>query len=211
MIAFAAIGVILLICLIQGARSLKFGDEKPDEEVSLVFGYEPVGFDALSNWQTDDHEAAIQPFLLSCEKMAAADPAASANPLEALGIEGDVTLAGTNADWLPACEAAETVMQSGGDARQFFEEAFRACEGYTGGKKVVHAKISTTGLFTGYFEPAYPASYEQTDIFSVPVLSRPDDLVMVDLGAFREELAGQRIAGRVQGGATASHLNLIGK
>ena len=36
--------------------------------------------------------------------------------------------------------------------------------------------------------------------YQVPLHARPDDLVMVNLGAFRDELKGQRIAGRVKDG-----------
>jgi membrane-bound lytic murein transglycosylase A len=62
-------------------------------------------------------------------------------------------------------------------------------------------KIEGEGRFTGYFEPHYPARASRTEEFSAPLYARPDDLVMVDLGRFRAELAGQRIAGRVEDGA----------
>ena len=68
------------------------------------------------------------------------------------------------------------------------------------GPRFEETGMTAEGMFTGYFEPAYPASRERTDEYSVPALSRPADLVMVDLGAFRDDLAGTRIAGRVING-----------
>ena len=55
-------------------------------------------------------------------------------------------------------------------------------------------------MFTGYFEPIYPASQTRTGRFHAPVYGRPRDLVELDLGRFRESLAGQRLAGLVEDG-----------
>lgn len=55
------------------------------------------------------------------------------------------------------------------------------------------------GLLTGYFEPTYAGRRVAASGFDTPILSRPDDLISVDLGAFRPDLKGTRIAGRVEG------------
>jgi membrane-bound lytic murein transglycosylase A len=60
---------------------------------------------------------------------------------------------------------------------------------------------NTKGLFTGYYESTLNGSRTKHGPYQHPLLARPDDLVMVDLGEFREELKGQRIAGRVIGGS----------
>ena len=57
------------------------------------------------------------------------------------------------------------------------------------------------GLFTGYYEPLLHGSRKRSERYRVPLYVRPPDLVTVDLGDFREELKGQRIAGRVEEGA----------
>lgn len=57
-----------------------------------------------------------------------------------------------------------------------------------------------TGLFTGYYEASLKGSRTQSELYNVKLRARPDDLVMVDLGNFRDELKGQRIAGRVVDG-----------
>jgi membrane-bound lytic murein transglycosylase A len=55
------------------------------------------------------------------------------------------------------------------------------------------------GLFTGYYEPELHASRIRQGRYQTPVYGFPSDLVNVDLGAFRESLAGEHIAGRVVG------------
>ena len=65
---------------------------------------------------------------------------------------------------------------------------------------MVTADAESTGLFTGYYEAALKGSRTRKGPYQYPLRARPDDLVMVQLGDFREELKGQRIAGRVQSG-----------
>jgi len=91
----------------------------------------------------------------------------------------------------PACEAAARVPP--GSARAFFEANFQPF--------AVSAGDDPEGLFTGYYEPLLRGSRKRSDRFRVPLYIRPPDLVTVDLGDFREELKGQRIAGRVEEGA----------
>ncbi|MDF1722184.1 MAG: MltA domain-containing protein [Minwuia sp.] len=60
-------------------------------------------------------------------------------------------------------------------------------------------KADGPGLLTGYFEPTYAGRRDMASGFEVPILPRPDDLISVDLGAFRPDLKGNRIAGRING------------
>jgi membrane-bound lytic murein transglycosylase A len=108
-----------------------------------------------------------------------------------MGLQG---LAGTAADWKPACAAAEKV-PAGDDAaaRAFFERRFRPLAATNGGHPL--------GLFTGYYEPLLQGSRRRGGRFTVPLYLRPPELVTVDLGDFRESLKGQRIAGKVEDGA----------
>jgi membrane-bound lytic murein transglycosylase A len=137
---------------------------------------------------------------------AAAPDDAPANPHEALMRDG-VSFGGTRADWREACSAAPTVAESGdaAAARAFFEAHFSpvslSAKLTPGGTASGPATVEPRGRFTAYFEPSYPASGQQTEEFSAPVLARPADLVTVDLGEFRPDLAGDRIAGAVSGGA----------
>ena len=86
----------------------------------------------------------------------------------------------------PVCEAAATVSSP----RAFFETHFQPFA----------VNAGQEGLFTGYYEPLLQGSRERSERFRVPLYVRPPDLVTVDLGDFREELKGQRIAGRVEEG-----------
>ncbi len=56
-----------------------------------------------------------------------------------------------------------------------------------------------TVLFTGYYEPVLPGSLNATPRFSVPVYSRPNDLVSIDLSLFADDLKGRTIVGRYTG------------
>ncbi len=55
-------------------------------------------------------------------------------------------------------------------------------------------------LVTGYYEPIIDASLERGPGFRTPLWRPPSGVVRVDLGAFAEDLAGRRIAGRLRNG-----------
>jgi len=94
----------------------------------------------------------------------------------------------SEADWSAVCDAAAQA----GSPKTFFESHFQPF--------AVSAGNDPEGLFTGYYEPLLQGSRKRSDRYRVPLYVRPPDLVMVDLGDFREELKGQRIAGRVEEG-----------
>ena len=53
------------------------------------------------------------------------------------------------------------------------------------------------GLITGYYEPLLKGSRLKTSRFNVPLFSRPDDLLVVELGDLYPELKGKRVRGRL--------------
>ena len=95
---------------------------------------------------------------------------------------------GAPQDWADACGAAESVATE--------EQAISWAETHFLPVKIDGGEA----LVTGYFEPTFPGSREPSDAFSAPILAKPNDLVAVDLGAFRDDLKGKRIAGRVVNG-----------
>jgi membrane-bound lytic murein transglycosylase A len=95
------------------------------------------------------------------------------------------------ADWRAPCAAAEGVVDRAG-ARAFFERWFVPY--------LAANNTEATGLFTGYFEPELHGARRPSGRYQTPLYRRPDDLVMVTLGLFREDLKGRRIAGRVEDG-----------
>ena len=221
-----AVFLILSVAVMTVAAVLVFGDILPvrapgaveteeDEYGPPLFDIRRISFSDIDGWRADSQAEVLPVFLRSCERIAGLVDDARVNPIEALGPELNVeNLSGFAADWRSACEEAARI---GGfsyadehafssSVRVFFETSFvpfqvlavRHPASET--KRDRRPKVEETGTFTGYFEPIYDAFAFRTVDFSAPVYARPEDLVMVDLGAFRQELAGQRIAGSVSDG-----------
>ena len=103
---------------------------------------------------------------------------------------GGAGYAGHVSDWTAVCSAAHTRFNSADQARAFFEHWFAPVS--------VSAGDQRDGLFTGYYEPQLNASRTRHGAYQTAVYSVPDDLISVDLGAFRAKLHGEHIAGRVE-------------
>lgn len=154
-------------------------EEEPPEQV-----LEPATFADLPGWEEDDVGEALPALLASCRVFARRAPDRPVGP------EG---LAGTVADWRGPCDAAARIRgASPATVRDFFESSFRPWAATDRG--------DPEGLFTGYYEPTLRGSRRRHGPYQTPLHARPADLVEVDLGAFREDLAGRRIGGRVKGG-----------
>jgi len=137
---------------------------------------------ALIGWEDDDQSGALDAFRLSCERMLRLP---DDRPM------GDPAF-GTMADWRPACEAAVAEGATTAErARAFFQTWFRPVSIRNNGDDV--------GLFTGYYEPELQGHPERGGPFQVPIYALPPDYISVDLGAFREDLEGRRIVGKVSG------------
>ncbi|MEM6852281.1 MAG: murein transglycosylase A [Pseudomonadota bacterium] len=163
----------------------------------------PIDADALPGWRDQGFAPALAAFNASCAAHAARPDEAPFNPIEALGDDRLSSLAGDVGDWRGVCAAAAEI--SSEEARAFFETAFTALRlslQETAAPALFRKRPGdkTTGVLTGYYEPEIKGALEPSEAFSAPLLSRPDDLIMVDLGAFRPDLAGVRIAGFDDGG-----------
>ncbi|NWG91346.1 MAG: MltA domain-containing protein [Parvularculaceae bacterium] len=192
-----------------GRRAQPMGEDY----VLAGLSYRLVQISDLAGWRLDDAAETLPVFLRSCARMKKLDDDAPANPSENLGPGSPAaTLAGRVGDWRAACAAAaEISAQRYADdnartsaARSFYEFHFRPIRILERRAPAVGGggeKLAAEGRFTGYFEPFYQASPIRTAEFSAALYARPDDLVTVDLGRFRPEFAGQRIAGRVVDGA----------
>jgi membrane-bound lytic murein transglycosylase A len=144
----------------------------------------PVSFAALDGWSADQTAAAIPAFVKSCARLQKLAPDAAVGP---------DAVAGRAADWRAPCAAAEALQApSGAAARQFFETNFVPFRAGNNG--------DARGLFTGYFEPELDGAVTPGGRYETPLLRRPPDLVSVDLGEFRPDWRGERIAGRVVDG-----------
>lgn len=210
-LAFAFVAAALVL---SGAVPYIGAPLGEDQYGPAEFAFEPASFDDLPGWGADDQAAALAPFVRSCARIAAAAAETPANPREALGRRAGLSsIAGVAGDWTEACDEARALLVATGEdaqtaprmARAFFERRFspvriKAFRPPVEGGRARRAKTDVLGRFTGYFEPAYAAARAADALHPAPVLARPHDLVTIELGRFRESLAGQRLAGHVEGG-----------
>lgn len=139
-------------------------------------------FADLPGWAADRHAEMLPAFARSCTRLAR------------LPDDRDLGLAGRAGDWRGVCAQAQRIAPTDhAAARAFLETAFRPFA-------VAEAANGPEGLFTGYYEPELRGAVARGGAFTIPLHARPSDLVTVDLGEFRPELRGQRIAGSVQNG-----------
>jgi membrane-bound lytic murein transglycosylase A len=153
--------------------------EKAREEKPKVATFHAVEFASLAGWDADGHAAALAAFKDSCKTILDRAPDKAMGGHEVYGVSGQ---------WRGVCAAAARKT----DAKAFFEANFKPFE--------VRSDGEPAGLFTGYYEPELRGSRQRKDKFQTPLYTRPRDLVLVDLGEFRDQLKGERIAGRVDGG-----------
>lgn len=154
--------------------------EKPAARLTL----RPASFADLPGWSVDRTADALPALLKSCDRLAK-QPAD-----RALGPNG---MMGRIGDWTGPC--AVIAKLPAGDhvaLRRAVEELFQPWAAGDNGNE--------EGLFTGYYESALRGSLKRQGKYQTPLYKRPSDLVMVDLGEFRPNLKGERIAGRVVDG-----------
>lgn len=166
------------------------GEEQPPEEAEVIDVKPPelqikaVTYDDLPNWGADDYQKIVPALVRSCTRILKQSPEKTFGPLEE---------AGTYEAWQKACENfALVATEDSAGIQKFFEENFQPYQILEGEEEY--------GLFTGYYEASLKGSRTRSNVYKYPLHKRPDDLVMVNLGDFRDELKGQRIAGRVEGG-----------
>ena len=156
---------------------------EPAEPPEPALELRPASFADLPGWSEDRHAEALPPLLASCRVL---------GRLPAERPVGRGGVGGTAADWrLPCAQAAAAPAGDPAAARAFFEAAFRPW--------AVSDRGGEEGLFTGYYEPTLHGSRRRGGRFTVPLYRRPPELIEVDLGRFRDDLAGERIAGLVEG------------
>ncbi len=143
-------------------------------------------FSQLPGWGEEPVAEALPALLRSCRALARLSDRAAVEP-RAVG--------GTAAAWRRAWAALRRLGEGVDEAaaRRFFEAEFRPFAAANGDRP--------EGFLTGYYEPLLRGSRRRGGPYTVPLFRRPPELVSVDLGRFREHLAGQRLAGRVVDGA----------
>jgi membrane-bound lytic murein transglycosylase A len=189
--------LLIIVLLVVGSLALGFwltrnaGDHRGLVDLFEVFPSEdklelaPAAFQDLPGWRDDALEAALPALLRSCRRIGAL---ADGDPVSGQAFAGKAS------DWRQACAAAAGLPPGDREAvRRFFETRFRPWS--------ARNHRNPLGLFTGYYEPLLHGSRKRHGRYTVPIYGRPPELVMVDLGRFRDELKGKRIAGQVEKGA----------
>lgn len=148
-----------------------------------------VSYGDLPGWSAGNAYGAKQALVKSCQKLGKL-PGKRRMPGAAIG--------GRVEDWGPACRAITNAATEAA-----FEVALKAH--FT--PLEVSADGITEGTFTGYYEALLHGSKSKSTRYSVPLYARPPELVTVDLGRFRKDLAGQRIAGSVRNGRLEPYPN----
>jgi membrane-bound lytic murein transglycosylase A len=172
--------LFILFVLCGFLAACETAPEKPAEDAQLVLTL--AGFEDLRGWQNDGHHLAVQAFANSCARIGKQKAEERFGPI-----------GGTYGDWQTVCaKMTPDLLVDAKAARGFFENHFNVWQATASGEE--------EGLFTGYYEASLKGSRTRHGPYQTPLRKRPDDLVMVDLGAFRDALKGQRIAGRVVDG-----------
>ncbi|MGQ0528016.1 MAG: murein transglycosylase A [Alphaproteobacteria bacterium] len=159
----------------------------PEKSQTSNLVLQPANFSGLPGWgnnQTAFYGSTAAAFEKSCARIMKTPPGKFFGPLPQ---------AGTYGRWQELCR---TFMMRNADndleTIKFFEDNFTPYAVLNGN--------DPDGLFTGYYQTSLGGSRTRSARYNIPLHTRPADLVMVNLGEFREELKGQRIAGRVEGG-----------
>mgnify|MGYP001948281972 CR=1 FL=1 len=155
--------------------------EKPADVLTL----EPSDFSRLDGWRTDDMRASLKAFQRSCVAMVRRDDDRDIGPDARMGTIGD---------WRALCETAlslDVATIRSEDARTFFQSGFKPY--------LVGNNDNPEGLFTGYFEPELRGNLTREGAFQTAIYLKPNDMVSIDLGAFREDLKGSTLIGRLDG------------
>jgi membrane-bound lytic murein transglycosylase A len=164
---------VIALLLIAGAAFWWWTTQTPSAGTARLTR---ATFADLPGWRVSDPRPALAAFRRTCAALAKQDAA------HAMG-----AYAGAAGDWQPACAALPPSAVSASGARSYFETWFAP------------AAVDGEGLFTGYYEPELRASRTRHGVYQTPLYGLPDDLVSVDLGAFRPELAGEKITGQLTG------------
>ena len=120
----------------------------------------PTDFHELSDWQDDDHAAALAAFRRGAEILGVHPP-----KRRALGLDPEALAA------IMARAAALPSDISSREARLFFEAEFAP------------ALIEAEAFFTGYYEPVVEGSRTPSPDFPVPLYRTPEDLVEIEPGS----------------------------
>lgn len=171
--------LLLLSVLLSSALSACSTLLAPKPKVDNALYLKPVAYADVPGFAADHLASALPALQKSCVRIATKKPDMSFGPKD---------FAGHYADWQAACRLLPAAADDAG-ARGYFTANFNAYQ--------VYGAAGPDGLFTGYYEPRLQGSLTKHGAYTVPLYSRPNDLITVNLGDFKPELKGETIVGRV--------------
>jgi len=147
----------------------------------------PVSYAALPGWEDDQIADSIPALRKSCQTFGRMDENKPIGPNGVGGVAGD---------WKPICTEAYSLPDGDSQkAREFYQMFFQP---YL--VSDLAEDRAASGLFTGYYEAALRGARTQGGVYQTPLYKRPDDLVLVGLGEFKQNWKGKRLAGRLENG-----------
>ena len=186
--AFVVFGILASTSLFAAADPCTDDDHGPDTTMieGPKAGHDTMSltkakFSELPGWTDDKLSEAVPSFLNSCARLA------ELKDEDPVGVDGH---GGIAKNWRAACAAAAK-LKPGDDAaaRTFFETEFVPF--------VAAGKKGAMGKLTGFDVQEVHASRKKQGKFQIPILARPRDLAMVDLGKFIKDAHGRRVWGRM--------------
>lgn len=173
--------LVALLCSFAKAEAHECVDEAVDkppahDQLKLT----KAKWSELPGWSDDKHHEAVPAFIASCAKLA------ELKDDDLVGTDGH---GGQAKQWRGACGKASKLKPGDNKAaREFFESEFTPWQ--------AAGKAGPVGKLTGYFVQDLRASRKKGGKYTVPILGRPADLVMVELSQFIRDAHGRRIWGR---------------
>ncbi len=145
------------------------------------FSLFPIAFKDIPGWRADRHSDVLPVFLRSCSRLRKQPPNRPMGSREEMG---------RLSHWIRICDDAMVIRPGNQtEAQYFFESRFVAY-------RVSHNQ-GTSGLITGYYEPALRGSWTADPHYRFPLYALPKDLISSDLGRFDDKWKGEQIAGRL--------------
>jgi membrane-bound lytic murein transglycosylase A len=148
----------------------------------------PARFADLPGWGSDALAEALPALLASCQALLAQPDDKPVGP---------GGMAGTVADWRPACDALTALPPDEAVLAPALESWFRP---FLASDAAKSGEAASQGTITGYYEPLVTGSLTRQGSYVWPLYRPPGDLVTVKLGRFRADLEGQTLFGLVKGG-----------
>ena len=173
-----SVSVLAVLALASGCSERPVANESSEAPTLTAAS---VPWHALPGRASADFAPPAHAFQRSCSTWTDADPAQPMHPERAWF--------GTMGDWQHACRRLAKRPDSVSLSHRF-RQLFQPVQLSVPG---------TTSLLTGYYEPILHGAQAPSSRYNVPLRRVPDDLLRIDLGAFRDRFEDQTLIGRQEG------------